>query len=554
MKLKLRDWQQEALLKAIDWLLVRHEDRRFLINAAPGAGKTLASCAIAETLISKEEIERVIVIAPRAEVVNQWADDFRYVTGRHMWKVTGADNDIAGMEMDVCATWAAIQGLLPELQAVCRTSKTLVICDEHHHAAVEAAWGKGAEGAFTDARFVLALTGTPIRSDGSESIWLAYDAAGAICHPEDGTYVLTYGDAVDLGYCRPVTFHRHEGKFTVDLEGGHRIQVSGHQKLEVPKELKRIPGLQNALDFYRLARTPQFEKDKVTPLLTGFQATMVEWGGEKLNELRYRMPDAGGLVIAPNIDMAEYIVDLIERIEGERPLLVHSQMPNPTSKIRAFRNTNKRWLVSVAMVSEGVDIKRLRVLLYLPNSMTELAFRQAVGRVVRTMGPDDDTRAYVVMPSFETFDAYARRVEDEMSPAARATPSAPKTKRCAACSCECPLGAKECPDCGFEFPAPPERTKSCHECGAVNATSAQTCHACGSPFTYDFILTLDEALRTGAIVRGMDLEESEVQEGERIAEVVRGRVLRSGDQRLVKIIQTLPDESWARLRTILSTE
>lgn len=554
MKLRLRDWQQEALVKAIDWLLVRGEDRHFLINAAPGAGKTLASCAIAETLIAKNEVDRVIVIAPRAEIVNQWADDFRHVTGRHMGKVTGADGDISGMEMDVCATWAAIQGLLPELQAVCRTSKTLVICDEHHHAAVEAAWGQGADGAFADARFVLVLTGTPIRSDGSESVWLAYDDAGAIDHPEDGTYVLTYGDAVDLGYCRPVTFHRHEGRFTVDLEGGHKVQVSGHHKPEIPKDLKRIPGLQNALDFYRLARTPQFEKDKSTPLLSGFQATMVEWGSEKLNELRHRMPDAGGLVIAPSIEMAQYMVEVIERIEGERPLLVHSQMPNPTSKIRAFRNTNKRWLVSVAMVSEGVDIKRLRVLLYLPNAMTELAFRQAAGRVVRTMGPEDDTRAYVVMPSFETFDAYARRVEEEMSPAARATPAGPKTKRCAACGCECSLGAKECPDCGFEFPARPERTKGCRECGAVNPANAQSCHACGSPFTHDFVLTLDEALRTGAIVRGMDLEEGEVQEGERIAEVVRGRVLRSGDQRLVKIIQTLPDESWARLRTILASE
>ena len=552
MNLKLRNWQQEALLKAIDWLLVRSEDRHFLINAAPGAGKALASCAIAETLISKDEIDRVIVIAPRAEVVNQWAEDFRHVTGRHMWKVTGADSDIAEMEMDVCATWSAIQGLLPELQAVCRTSRTLVICDEHHHAAVEAAWGKGADGAFAEARFVLVLTGTPIRSDGSESVWLAYDDAGAIDHPQDGTYVLTYGEAIDLGYCRPVTFHRHEGKFTVDLEGGHQLHVSGHQKPEIPKDLKRVAGLQNALDFYRLARTPQFEKDKVTPLATGFQATMVEWGSEKLNELRLRMPEAGGLVIAPNIEMAEYMVELIEKIEGERPLLVHSQMPNPTSKIRAFRNTNKRWLVSVAMVSEGVDIKRLRVLLYLPSAMTELAFRQAIGRVVRTMGPDDNTRAYVVMPSFETFEAYARRVEEEMSPAARVAPAAPKTKRCAACGGECSLGARECPECGFEFPVRPERTKACHDCGAINPSSAQNCHACSAQFTHDFVLTLEEALRTGAIVRGMDIDEAEVRDGERIAEVVRGRILRSGDNRLVKVIQTLPDESWARLRAILA--
>ena len=75
----------------------------------------------------------------------------------------------------------------------------------------------------------------------------------------------------------------------------------------------------------------------------------------------------------------------------------------------------------------------------------------------------------------------------------------------------------------------------------------------GNSFSQSFCLTLDEALRTGAIVRGIDLEEGEVQKSEEMAEVVRGRILRSGDQRLVKIIQTLPDESWSRLRTILDT-
>ena len=46
---------------------------------------------------------------------------------------------------------------------------------------------------------------------------------------EAGTYTLTYGEAVDLGYCRPVTFHRHEGKFTIDLENGNELNVSGHK-------------------------------------------------------------------------------------------------------------------------------------------------------------------------------------------------------------------------------------------------------------------------------------------------------------------------------------
>jgi len=554
MPVKLRPWQTEALVKAKIWLLDERRDRHFLVNAAPGSGKTILACAIAQILIEADEIDRVVVIAPRAEVVNQWADDFKFVTDRFMAKVTARDGDIGSLELDVCATWSAVQGLLPELQAVCRTDRVLVICDEHHHAAVEATWGTSAESAFADATFALVLTGTPIRSDGAETAWLAYDQTGAIDHPEDGTYTLTYGDAVDLGYCRPVTFHRHEGRFSIDLDDGSRVRVSGHAPAELPSELRRIPGLQRTLDFYKLACTPLFESDGFTPLRTGYQATMIDWGIDKLAELRLRMPNAGGLVIAPTIEMADYMAELIELIEGERPVVVHSNTPNVESKIKAFRNTDKRWLVSVAMISEGVDIKRLRVLLYLPSAHTELAFRQAIGRVVRTAGPDDDTRAYVVMPSFETFEVYARRVEEEMTPAQRADAGQPRQKRCPACGTECELGASICLGCDYEFPERTPRLKACADCGSLNTLSASACQVCGAVFAPDFTLTLTEALRTGAIVRGMELDELEVVAGENIASRVRNTILSSGDDKLVRIVRLLPEESWARLRTILSND
>jgi superfamily II DNA or RNA helicase len=552
----LRPWQADALNKALTWLLVERSDRHFLINAAPGAGKTIAACAIARELISRGEIDRVVVIAPRSEVVNQWSEDFRRVTGRYMTKVTGRDQDIENLGMDLCATWSAVQGLLDALQAVCRSARVLVICDEHHHAAVQAAWGSGTDSAFANAAFALVLTGTPIRTDGAQSVWLAYDDAGAIDHPEAGTYTLTYGEAVDLGYCRPVTFHRHEGKFTVDLEGGQEVQVSGHAPAELTPDLKRIPGLQRVLDFYRLACTPQYQPDGRAPLVEGYQATMIEWASAKLSELRNRMPEAGGLVIAPNIPMAEYMANLIELIEGERPFLVHSDLPNSESKIKAFRNTDKRWIVSVAMISEGVDIKRLRVLVYLPNALTELAFRQAIGRVVRTSGRSDDTRAYVVMPSFETFEVYARRVEAEMpaSTASQGAEGGPRIKRCPACHAENDLGETTCHSCGHEFPTGGHnRLKSCPDCKALNPKSATTCEACGSSFKASFVLTLDEALRAGAIVRGMDLAEDEVKLGEQMAAPVRAKILHSGDAQLVRILQILPEESFARLKGILGS-
>jgi hypothetical protein len=89
-EIMLRDWQGKAIAKALKWLTETKIDRHFLINAAPGSGKTICASVIAKRLIETDEIDRVIVIAPRAEVVKQWGDEFRFVTGRHMTKVTGA--------------------------------------------------------------------------------------------------------------------------------------------------------------------------------------------------------------------------------------------------------------------------------------------------------------------------------------------------------------------------------------------------------------------------------------------------------------------------------
>ena len=68
------------------------------------------------------------------------------------------------------------------------------------------------------------------------------------------------------------------------------------------------------------------------------------------------------------------------------------------------------------------------------------------------------------------------------------------------------------------------------------------------------MLTLDEVLRAGAIIRGIDLEEQEVQLGEEMALPVRERILRSGDEQLVRILRILPEESFARLKGILADQ
>ena len=81
--------------------------------------------------------------------------------------------------------------------------------------------------------------------------------------------------------------------------------------------------------------------------------------------------------------------------------------------------------------------------------------------------------------------------------------------------------------------------------------SATECEVCGEKFETNFSLTLKEALRAGAILRGMDIEENEVRLGEDIAVETRRKILASGDEKLIKIIRTLPDEGFGRLKSIL---
>tara|TARA_B100000989_G_scaffold194825_1_gene147026 strand:+ start:7851 stop:9518 length:1668 start_codon:yes stop_codon:yes gene_type:complete len=539
----LRPWQKNAISKCLNWF---KKHNRFLINAAPGAGKTICASSIAKILIDKAVIDRVIVIAPRREIVKQWAEEFKTITGRSMMKITNSSAEIEDLGIDLCATWNSVQNLLDVFKSVCNVNRTLVICDEHHHAAVEAVWGDSAMGAFNDAKYSIVLTGTPIRSDGKETTWFGFDSEGLIQHPQDGTYNLTYGQSVDLNYCRPITFHKHQGKFTVKIDNNEQIQISDDDICGDSK-LKQLDGIKKALDYYKLCCNPKYKNDK--PDIDGYQASMIRAGLEKLERIQDIMPEAGGLVIAPNIYVAEYMSKLLHEITKEKPFLVHSGMPNADDLISAFKTSKKDWIVSVNMVSEGVDIKRLRVLLYLPNAQTELSFRQAMGRIVRTSGKNDLSRAYVVMPTHKIFEEYAKRIEYEMKPQYRKDNLEKSYKICAVCEEKNDKKAEECKFCESPFPKKITNFKECSSCNNLNTVNTSSCIHCGERFDDLFGYSLEEALghRNGVIAHGMDITEDEAKYSESIAKSMTQDLYSSGNEYLIRLWNKLPEEAAVKL-------
>ena len=96
-----------------------------------------------------------------------------------------------------------------------------------------------------------------------------------------------------------------------------------------------------------------------------------------------------------------------------------SDDPTASQRIARFAHGTSLWLVAVRMVSEGVDVPRLRVGVYATTTTTELFFRQAVGRFVRATPGPADQRAVVYLPDDPRLRAFAGRVQEQRRHALR---------------------------------------------------------------------------------------------------------------------------------------
>jgi hypothetical protein len=75
-----------------------------------------------------------------------------------------------------------------------------------------------------------------------------------------------------------------------------------------------------------------------------------------------------------------------------------SDDPEASARISRFAAGSDPWIVAVRMVSEGVDIPRLRVGVFATTTTTELFFRQAVGRLVRWTPGTTGQKSFLFIP------------------------------------------------------------------------------------------------------------------------------------------------------------
>jgi superfamily II DNA or RNA helicase len=349
--IRLRPWQLAALDQ-----LERSAHTDFLAVATPGAGKTTFALTAARRSLARSPA-RLVVVVPTAHLKFQWA------------------RAAAALDLHLDAGWAPSHGPFPSdmhgivttYQQVAsapaafarRAAGAFVILDEIHHAGDDRAWGDALLTAFEGAGRRLSLSGTPFRSDTRSIPFVRYELDEARPNFEYG-----YGPALaERRVVRAIYFPR----------------TNGHMEWSAPDGSVHAAGFDDALDASRANQRLRAALSLDGEWLPDVLAT----AHARLCAVREHHPEAGGLVVATDQEHAHGIADLIRRRLRARAVVATSDDPAASQKILDFTGSDDQWLVAVRMVSEGVDIPRLRVGVFATTTTTELFFRQVVGRFVR---------------------------------------------------------------------------------------------------------------------------------------------------------------------------
>ncbi len=382
---RLRAWQADALTH---YLTLSRQD--YLAVATPGAGKTTFALRVANELLHRRVVERIIVVCPTEHLKVQWAGAAARA-GIHLDPGLGSSGKRArSREYDgLVLTYAGVATQVLGLAARCHGRRTLAILDEIHHAGDSRAWGDAVAEAFDPAVRRLALTGTPFRSDDHPIPFVAYETRSDGSRISRPDFSYGYADALRDHVVRPVLFMTYGGPMRWRTKAGDEIAANLSEALTVDLSAQA----------WRTALDPK--GDWIPHVLSA--------ADRRLTEVRRHVPDAGGLVIATNQAQARAYGRILNEISGVPPTVVVSETPRASRKIEQFTRSSDRWLVAVRMVSEGVDVPRLAVGVYATSTSTPLFFAQAVGRFVRARRRGE--LATVFLPTVPKLLAHASALE-----------------------------------------------------------------------------------------------------------------------------------------------
>lgn len=356
----LRKWQAECIGKVIS-SYEREQKKHFLCLATPAAGKTVLAASLSRQLIDRNQIDFVLCFSPSIEVAKTTEVTFR--------SIVGPFNGLLGSKGG-SFTYQSLIFKSIDFWATISTSRVLVILDEIHHCSgtneLNAnAWGlQVLRKIRAVATFTLELSGTPWRTDDLPITLARYREGKA-----QASFTYPLQQAIKDGVCRqPKVVLINCKQLTIEIENSAVETFESLEDLLKSKKMSysRFVNQERAIQHLLKSACEQLEKTRVTN------------------------PNAGGLVVAENVEHARWIANMLKNQLSQSVQLVSYKEPDPQQVIDNFRKSKDQWIVSIGMISEGVDIPRLQVCCHLSTIKTELYYRQILGRILRTISGADE--------------------------------------------------------------------------------------------------------------------------------------------------------------------
>ena len=405
--MQLRDWQKDCLEKIQTG--IGNLQTNFTVVACPGAGKTILQSVFAKHLLDEGLVDFILNIVPTDTLRNSNAVVFKDAVGINLCTARPGNGE---MKQGFVTTYQMISrrsNLDALLAPLTKDGKRFaVIADEVHHGSSheESKYGDVLSYLVERSSYCLTVSGTLWRSDGEMISGVTYERTG------DGFYAVpdfeySLEQATVDGVICPVHFNELNGSVLYEVK--HlEAQTTAYREISDTKAATE----NKATVAYKHLVNPDGDFCKELLRQAASELTV------KVRKHIALTPDVlppAGLVVAASKKHADKIAVLLEEITGEEPVVVHGDRPNNKETIKRFTDgeLTSNWLVSVGMVSEGVDIPRIKVLAYLTSAKTELVFHQIVGRAMRarvsTAGHPLGEYASIFMPSTSQLHRYVSK-------------------------------------------------------------------------------------------------------------------------------------------------
>ena len=377
----------------------------YTVYAGTGSGKTQCAGHLAAYMRNSGKVDQVVLVCPNRSIRRRAKQVFFDVFNIDLvvFNARKHADGIGRAKEGYILTYAhLIQN--PQLHRRICSANTIVIFDEIHHLGDKNGWGEAAVEAFGRVRHVVALTGTPYRSDNTRIPFVTYEEVGtdglARFRPD---FAYTLGQAVADGVCRKPLFRFHKATVRIRPQADAGELEVTFDDTNVTDQIASLR-LRGAVQYGSPARLEML-RSALDECRAENRKVVIFLGGDSDSE-HTATTDATQLLPTElhELGIGEHEYEVVVGVDKEAQ-----------DKIAKFGASPKWILVSVNMVSEGTDIPELSAAIFLTSVTAKQTTVQRIGRALRFMGPTDtNPEAVVFMFGDANLLALADEIEKEI--------------------------------------------------------------------------------------------------------------------------------------------